>query len=39
MAILNPENYELWVDPGCKDYGALSEMQNPSSQRRRSVIP
>jgi putative SOS response-associated peptidase YedK len=28
-AILAPENYDLWLDPGSRDVGATTEMLRP----------
>ena len=38
-AILDPDCYDLWLDPGMKDVGAASELLKPYGARRMPCYP
>jgi putative SOS response-associated peptidase YedK len=38
-AILDPDCYDLWLDPGMKDVGAASELLKPYDARRMRCYP
>lgn len=37
--ILDPNNYELWLDPGMKDVGAVSDLLKPCNTRLMRCYP
>jgi putative SOS response-associated peptidase YedK len=37
--ILEPDNYDLWLDPGMRDVGAASELLNPYDARLMRCYP
>ena len=37
--ILNPDSYDLWLDPGMKDVGAASELLKPYDARLMRCYP
>jgi putative SOS response-associated peptidase YedK len=37
--ILDPDGYDLWLDPGMKDVGAASEMLKPFDARLMRCYP
>jgi putative SOS response-associated peptidase YedK len=37
--ILDPDSYDLWLDPGMKDVGAGSELLKPCDARRMRSYP
>jgi putative SOS response-associated peptidase YedK len=37
--ILDPDSYDLWLDPGMKDVGAASELLNPYDVRLMRCYP
>jgi len=37
--ILNPESYDLWLDPGIKDVGVVSELLRPCDARLMRCYP
>ena len=37
--ILDPDNYDLWLDPGMTDMEAVSEMLKPFDARRMRCFP
>jgi putative SOS response-associated peptidase YedK len=39
LVILDPDSYDLWLDPGMTDVGAASELLKPSDARLMRGFP